>query len=91
VTQVVECLPSKCAALSSNPSTTKKKKKKNEIAQNQIKKSHDFWRLTQISETMVLVNWGGETTCILVFSSNAAKLENHWAKVSLCSQTILLF
>jgi hypothetical protein len=27
VAQVVECLPSKCEALNSNPSTTKKKKK----------------------------------------------------------------
>jgi hypothetical protein len=30
VAQVVQHLPSKCEALSSNPSTTKKKKKKNE-------------------------------------------------------------
>jgi hypothetical protein len=28
--QVVECLPSKCETLSSNPSTTKKLKKKNQ-------------------------------------------------------------
>jgi hypothetical protein len=29
VAQVIECLPSKCETLSSNPSTIKKKKKKN--------------------------------------------------------------
>jgi hypothetical protein len=29
VADVIECLPSKCKALSSNPSTTKKKKKVN--------------------------------------------------------------
>jgi hypothetical protein len=29
VVQVIECLPCKCKALSSNPSTTKKERKKN--------------------------------------------------------------
>jgi hypothetical protein len=36
VTQVVEHLPSKCEALSSNPSATKKKKKKEYLTQAEV-------------------------------------------------------
>jgi hypothetical protein len=38
VVQVVEQLPSKCKALSSNPSTTKKKKKKEKIKVRVVRK-----------------------------------------------------
>jgi hypothetical protein len=38
VVQVVECLPSKCDPLSSNPCTTKKKKKKKKRKRTHTKK-----------------------------------------------------
>jgi hypothetical protein len=42
VSQVVEHLPSKCEALSSNPSTAKKKKKKKKKEKNPISDRKDL-------------------------------------------------
>jgi hypothetical protein len=46
VAQVVECLPSKCKALSSNHSTSKKKKKRESERERDLKElSHLFYQV----------------------------------------------